>query len=130
VEIRDQGPVQQRLPLKIGATTGPRSFRLAGEIADGVHVVRRSLARSFEQGPKAKKFVAFAVDWPGWSRGAKTAGGALETLAAYRERYRPIAVRAGLTRPFDDARAGSRATEDDLIAKSPHTRRSRMMVWW
>jgi 5,10-methylenetetrahydromethanopterin reductase len=31
-------PVQQRLPLKIGAMTGPGSFRLAGEIADGVHV--------------------------------------------------------------------------------------------
>jgi 5,10-methylenetetrahydromethanopterin reductase len=31
-------PVQQNLPLKIGAMTGPRSFRLAGEIADGVHV--------------------------------------------------------------------------------------------
>jgi hypothetical protein len=55
-----------------------------------------------ERGPKAKKFAAFAVDWPGWSRGAKTAETALETLAAYRERYRPVAVRAGLERTFDD----------------------------
>ncbi len=31
-------PVQERLPLKIGAMRGPGSFRLAGEIADGVHV--------------------------------------------------------------------------------------------
>jgi len=31
-------PVQVRLPLKIGAMRGPGSFRLAGEIADGVHV--------------------------------------------------------------------------------------------
>lgn len=31
-------PVQTRLPLKIGAMRGPGSFRLAGEIADGVHV--------------------------------------------------------------------------------------------
>jgi 5,10-methylenetetrahydromethanopterin reductase len=31
-------PVQQPLPLKIGAMKGPGSFRLAGEIADGVHV--------------------------------------------------------------------------------------------
>jgi 5,10-methylenetetrahydromethanopterin reductase len=31
-------PVQQRLPLKIGAMKGPGSFRLGGEIADGVHV--------------------------------------------------------------------------------------------
>jgi hypothetical protein len=56
-----------------------------------------------ERGPKAKKSVAFAVDWPGWSRGAKTADGAVETLAAYRERYRPVAIRAGLGRAFDDA---------------------------
>jgi hypothetical protein len=50
-----------------------------------------------ERGPKAKKFVAYAVDWPGWSRGAKTADGALETLAVYRERYQPVAERAGLS---------------------------------
>ena len=31
-------PVQDRLPIKIGAMRGPGSFRLAGEIADGVHV--------------------------------------------------------------------------------------------
>ena len=26
-----------------------------------------------ERGPKGKRFVAFALDWPGWSRGAKSA---------------------------------------------------------
>jgi 5,10-methylenetetrahydromethanopterin reductase len=31
-------PIQQPVPLKIGAMRGPGSFRLAGEIADGVHV--------------------------------------------------------------------------------------------
>jgi 5,10-methylenetetrahydromethanopterin reductase len=31
-------PLQQPLPVKLGAMTGPGSFRLAGEIADGVHV--------------------------------------------------------------------------------------------
>jgi hypothetical protein len=56
-----------------------------------------------ERGPKGKKFAAFAVDWPGWSRGDKSADGALERLAAYRERYRGIAVRAGLDTEFDDA---------------------------
>jgi 5,10-methylenetetrahydromethanopterin reductase len=30
-------PVQDRVPLKIGAMRGPRSFELAGEIADGMH---------------------------------------------------------------------------------------------
>jgi hypothetical protein len=56
-----------------------------------------------ERGPKGKKFAAFAVDWPGWSRGDKSADGALERLAAYRERYRAIAARAGLDTEFDDA---------------------------
>ncbi|MBV1855839.1 hypothetical protein [Catellatospora tritici] len=56
-----------------------------------------------ERGPKGRKFAAFAVDWPGWSRGATTAEAALATLAAYRERYRPIAVRAGLGHTFADS---------------------------
>ena len=30
-------PVQERVPLKLGAMGGPRSFELAGEIADGMH---------------------------------------------------------------------------------------------
>jgi 5,10-methylenetetrahydromethanopterin reductase len=30
-------PVQESIPLKIGAMGGPRSFELAGEIADGMH---------------------------------------------------------------------------------------------
>jgi 5,10-methylenetetrahydromethanopterin reductase len=45
-------PVQQALPLKIGAMKGPGSFRLAGEIADGVHVAcahsREALAYAAE----------------------------------------------------------------------------------
>jgi hypothetical protein len=58
-----------------------------------------------ERGPKAKRAVAFAIDWPGWSRGAKTPDGALETLELYRPRYRPVAVEAGLTDEFDKAEA-------------------------
>jgi 5,10-methylenetetrahydromethanopterin reductase len=30
-------PVQERIPLKMGAMKGPRSFQAAGELADGVH---------------------------------------------------------------------------------------------
>ena len=59
-----------------------------------------------ERGPKGKKVVAFAVDWPGWSRGARTAEDAIDVLERYRERYRPIAVAAGLASSFD--RAGRR----------------------
>ena len=56
-----------------------------------------------ERGPKGKRSVAFSLDWPGWSRGAKTPELALETLESYRERYRPIAGLAGMTREFDAA---------------------------
>ena len=56
-----------------------------------------------ERGPKGKRSVAFALDWPGWSRGAKSAEGAQETLESYRERYRTVADLAGMAREFDAA---------------------------
>src|SRR5260221_6446656 len=56
-----------------------------------------------EHGTKDKRSVAFSLDWPGWSRGAKGADLALETLETYRARYRPIAELAGMAREFDAA---------------------------
>ena len=56
-----------------------------------------------ERGPKGKRSVAFGIDWPGWSRGAKSPELALETLESYRERYRPIVSLAGLAPEFDAA---------------------------
>ncbi len=56
-----------------------------------------------QHGPKDKKVAAFAIDWPGWSRGAKAAPAAIELLEAYRDRYRPIARIAGLEAEFDGA---------------------------
>ena len=47
--------------------------------------------------------MAFSLDWPGWSRGAKSADLALETLEAYRGRYRPVAGLAGMAGEFDAA---------------------------
>ena len=47
--------------------------------------------------------MAFALDWPGWNRGAKSADLALETLESYRQRYRAIADLAGMAREFDAA---------------------------
>jgi hypothetical protein len=58
-----------------------------------------------QHGPKDKKVAAFAVDWPGWSRGAKTGPDAVELLEAYRDRYRPVAVLAALGTEFEDAGA-------------------------
>ena len=80
-----------------------------------------------ERGPKAKRVVAFALDWPGWSRGAKTAEDALATLEAYRDRYRPVAQRAGLAEEFDAAgplevvedRVGTGSTDFWGISFSP-----------
>ena len=41
-------PVQEHLPLKIGAMGGPRSMELAGEIADGLHAACAYSARALE----------------------------------------------------------------------------------
>ncbi len=54
-----------------------------------------------ERGPKGKKSVAFSIDWPGWSRGAKTPELALEALESYRQRYRRVASLAGMAAEFD-----------------------------
>ena len=56
-----------------------------------------------ERGPKQKRSVAFSLDWPGWSRGARSAELALATLESYRERYRPVAGLAGMAGAFDAA---------------------------
>ena len=64
-----------------------------------------------QRGPKGKRAVAFAIDWPGWSRGAKTPDAAIEALEAYRERYRPVARLAGFESEFD-ASGGLEMVED------------------
>jgi hypothetical protein len=80
-----------------------------------------------ERGPKGKRAVAFALDWPGWSRGAKSAELALETLESYRERYRPVAELAGMAGEFEAAgplevvedRVGTGSTDFWGISFSP-----------
>jgi hypothetical protein len=80
-----------------------------------------------ERGPKGKKSVAFGLDWPGWSRGARTAELALDVLESYRERYRPVAALAGMEREFDAAgpleimeeRVGTGSTDFWGISFSP-----------
>jgi hypothetical protein len=80
-----------------------------------------------ERGPKGKRSVAFSLDWPGWSRGAKSSELALETLEAYRERYRPVADLAGIAAEFDAAgpldivedRVGTGSTDFWGISFSP-----------
>src|SRR3954451_20102312 len=80
-----------------------------------------------ERGPKDKRSVAFSLDWPGWSRGAKSAELALETLESYRDRYRPVADLAGMASEFDAAgpleivedRVGTGSTDFWGISFSP-----------
>jgi len=50
-----------------------------------------------EVGPK--RAFRWAVDWPGWARGAKDPGLAIEALAAYAPRYAIVAREAGLDFP-------------------------------
>ena len=66
-----------------------------------------------QRGPKQKKIAAVAIDWPGWSRGAKAPDAAVEVLEAYRDRYRPIARIAGLEAEFD--RAGALEIVEDHV---------------
>src|SRR6202048_4669805 len=53
-----------------------------------------------EIGPKGKRVVAVAPDWPGLERGAKTDEGAIERLVAYLPRYAQIAKLAGMDAEF------------------------------
>ncbi|HEX3621200.1 MAG TPA: hypothetical protein VHT97_02685 [Acidimicrobiales bacterium] len=47
---------------------------------------------------KTKSF-ACSLDWPGWCRAGRDEEAALEALATYAERYRPVAEEAGLRLP-------------------------------
>ena len=51
-----------------------------------------SLSVVLEVAPK--RAFASALDWPGWSRGAKTGDGAIAALLAYAPRYAAVAKRA------------------------------------
>jgi hypothetical protein len=51
---------------------------------------------TLEVGPKDKKVVAVAPDWPGLERGAKSREAAIETLKSYLPRYATVAKLAGM----------------------------------
>ncbi|MCB8924271.1 MAG: hypothetical protein H6652_01440 [Ardenticatenaceae bacterium] len=56
---------------------------------------------TLEMGPKGKKVVAVAPDWPGLERGAKTEELAIEKLRAYMPRYAQVARLANMSAAFD-----------------------------
>ncbi len=51
-----------------------------------------------------RRVFACSVDFPGWCRSAKDEAAALEALAAYANRYAPVAERAGVRFPHRRAR--------------------------
>lgn len=59
---------------------------------------------TLEIGPKGKKVVAVAPDWPGLSRGAKTGEAAVEKLRSYLPRYAPVAKLAEMDAEFDSVK--------------------------
>jgi hypothetical protein len=64
--------------------------------------VANQIRVTLEIGPKGKKVVAVAPDFPGFSRGAKTAEAAIERLLSYVPRYAVMAKRAGLEAELAD----------------------------
>ncbi len=55
---------------------------------------------TLEIGPKGKKVVAVAADWPGLERGAKTEEAAIERLLSYVPRYAAVTKLAGMEAAF------------------------------
>ncbi len=56
-----------------------------------------------EIGPKGKKVVAVAPDWPGLERGAKTGEAAIERLLSYVPRYAAVTQLAGMESALEDS---------------------------
>src|SRR5262245_60395080 len=67
-----------------------------------------------EIGPRGKKVVAVAPDWPGLERGGKTGEAAIERLLSYLPRYGQVAMLAGM-----DAEFAARNTTIDVVEHYP-----------
>lgn len=70
---------------------------------------------TLEIGPKGKKVVAVAPDWPGLARGAKTGEAAIERLLSYLPRYAKVAKLAGMDAAF------AAITTVDVVEQYPGT---------
>jgi hypothetical protein len=73
---------------------------MADTIVIGGNVAKHTRV-TLEIGPKGKKVVAVAADWPGLERGAKTGEEAIERLRSYIPRYSQVAKLAELDEEFD-----------------------------
>jgi hypothetical protein len=70
---------------------------------------------TFEIGPRGKKVVAVAPDWPGLERGATTGETAIERLLFYVPRYATVAKLAGMEAAF------ATNTVVDVVERYPGT---------
>src|SRR5690348_3079337 len=83
-----------------------------GAMADELRV-------TLEIGPKGKRVVAVAPDWPGLERGAKTGEAAIARLQAYLPRYAHVAKLAGLGAQFAALATGAATVE--VVEQYPGT---------
>ncbi len=70
---------------------------------------------TLEVGPKGKKVVAVAPDWPGLERGAKAEKDAIERLSSYVPRYAQVAKLSGMGAEFGTVRSF------DVVERYPGT---------
>ncbi len=75
----------------------------------------KSIRVTLEIGPKGKKVVAVAPDWPGLARGAKTEAAAIERLLSYVPRYAAVTKLAGIKAAF------ATSTGVDVVERYPGT---------
>jgi hypothetical protein len=85
----------------------------------GIFVIGGNMAKhtrvTLEIGPKGKKVVAVAPDWPGLERGAKTGEDAIKRLRSYISRYSQVAKLAEMDAEFDTIK------NFDVVEKYPGT---------
>jgi len=70
---------------------------------------------TLETGPKGKKVVAVAPDWPGLERGATTEEAAIQRLLSYVPRYAPVAKLAGMGAEFATDTTSSTSMADTVV---------------
>jgi hypothetical protein len=76
---------------------------------------------TLETGPKGKKVVAVAPDWPGLERGATTEEAAIERLLSYVPRYAAVAKLAGMEKEFASSTASAATSSFEVVERYPGT---------
>lgn len=87
---------------------------IGGAVANDIRV-------TLEIGPKGKKVVAVAADWPGLERGAATGEAAIERLLSYVPRYAQVAKLAGMEAAFATGTTSTTGSAVDVVEHYPGT---------